>query len=48
MTTYQLWAHQMYPKTNLKDTLHSIETLCHKRSMLVSRYRLQSSSVGEY
>ncbi|KAM0748526.1 Swi3-domain-containing protein [Meredithblackwellia eburnea MCA 4105] len=31
MSLYQLWAHQMYPRTNLRDTLHSVERLCRKR-----------------
>ncbi|KAK4698271.1 replication fork protection complex subunit TIPIN/Csm3/Swi3, partial [Phenoliferia sp. Uapishka_3] len=31
MSVYQLWAHQMYPRTNLRDTLQSVERLCHKR-----------------
>lgn len=35
MTMYQLWAHQMYPKTNLRDTLQTVEKLCHKRSVQV-------------
>jgi hypothetical protein len=35
MTVYQLWAHQMYPKTNLRDTLQTVEKLCHKRSVQV-------------
>ncbi|GAA5891537.1 hypothetical protein JCM5296_004247 [Sporobolomyces johnsonii] len=33
LTMYQLWSHQMYPKTNLRDTLHAVEKLCHKRSL---------------
>ncbi|GAA5974369.1 hypothetical protein JCM21900_003769 [Sporobolomyces salmonicolor] len=33
LTMYQLWTHQMYPKTNLRDTLHAVEKLCHKRSL---------------
>lgn len=32
---YQLWSHQMYPKTNLRDTLQTVEKLCHKRSVQV-------------
>ncbi|GAA5830320.1 hypothetical protein JCM3766R1_002868 [Sporobolomyces carnicolor] len=32
LSMYQLWTHQMYPKTNLRDTLASVEKLCHKRS----------------
>ncbi|SDA08151.1 BZ3501_MvSof-1269-A2-R1_Chr8-1g09588 [Microbotryum saponariae] len=30
---YQLWCHQMYPRTNLTDTLKVVEKLCHKRSV---------------
>ncbi|SCV67016.1 BQ2448_5662 [Microbotryum intermedium] len=30
---YQLWCHQMYPRTNLRDTLKVVEKLCHKRSV---------------
>ncbi|GAA6061659.1 hypothetical protein JCM10212_000842 [Sporobolomyces blumeae] len=33
MSMYQLWTHQMYPKTNLRDTLQTVEKLCHKRSL---------------
>ncbi|TKA50370.1 hypothetical protein B0A53_06267 [Rhodotorula sp. CCFEE 5036] len=33
LTMYQLWSHQMYPKTNLRDTLQTVEKLCHKRSV---------------
>ncbi|GAA5845652.1 hypothetical protein JCM9279_006062 [Rhodotorula babjevae] len=33
LSTYQLWAHQMYPKTNFRDTLVTIEKLCHKRTV---------------
>lgn len=32
---YQLWSHQMYPKTNLRDTLVTVEKLCHKRTIQV-------------
>lgn len=35
MTAYQLWAHQMFPRTNLHDTLVTVEKLCHKRTMHV-------------
>jgi len=35
LSTYQLWAHQMYPKTNFRDTLVTIEKLCHKRTVQV-------------
>ncbi|KAK4048747.1 chromosome segregation in meiosis- protein [Microbotryomycetes sp. JL221] len=31
MTLYQLWSHQMYPRTNLRDTLKTVERLCHKQ-----------------
>ncbi|BGP22609.1 swi3 domain-containing protein [Rhodotorula toruloides] len=33
LTVYQLWSHQMYPKTNLRDTLQVVEKLCHKRTV---------------
>ncbi|GAA5990753.1 hypothetical protein JCM5350_007356 [Sporobolomyces pararoseus] len=33
LSVYQLWTHQMYPKTNLQDTLTTVEKLCHKRSV---------------
>ncbi|GAA5868318.1 hypothetical protein JCM3774_001005 [Rhodotorula dairenensis] len=33
LTMYQLWSHKMYPKTNLRDTLQTVEKLCHKRSV---------------
>ncbi|GAA5885357.1 hypothetical protein JCM16303_006017 [Sporobolomyces ruberrimus] len=33
LSLYQLWSHQMYPKTNLRDTLTTVEKLCHKRSL---------------
>ncbi|GAA5951755.1 hypothetical protein JCM3765_003108 [Sporobolomyces pararoseus] len=33
LSVYQLWTHQMYPKTNLQDTLTTVEKLCHKRSI---------------
>ncbi|GAA5978702.1 hypothetical protein JCM10908_004452 [Rhodotorula pacifica] len=33
LTMYQLWSHQMYPKTNLRDTLQTVEKLCHKRAV---------------
>lgn len=32
---YQLWSHQMYPKTNLRDTLQTVEKLCRKRTVQV-------------
>lgn len=32
---YQLWAHQMYPKTNFEETFDTIETVCRKRTMQV-------------
>jgi hypothetical protein len=35
LTVYQLWSHQMYPKTNLRDTLQVVEKLCHKRTVQV-------------
>lgn len=34
--TYQLWAHAMYPKFNLRDSLATVERLCHKRAVQVS------------
>ncbi|ORY78408.1 replication fork protection component Swi3-domain-containing protein [Leucosporidium creatinivorum] len=44
MSMYQLWAHQMYPKTNLRDTLKTVEKLCHKRSVqrALKQYRDES------
>ncbi|KAI5479277.1 hypothetical protein MNV49_003795 [Pseudohyphozyma bogoriensis] len=33
MTMYQLWAHEMFPKTNLRDTLTTVEKLCHKNTL---------------
>ncbi|BGP37918.1 chromosome segregation in meiosis-related protein [Rhodotorula kratochvilovae] len=33
LSTYQLWAHQMYPKTNFRDTLQTVEKLCRKRTV---------------
>lgn len=44
MVMYQLWAHQMYPKTNLRDTLQTIEKLGHKRSVQVSFFTTFKSS----
>lgn len=38
MSTYQLWAHQMFPRTNLRDTLVTVERLCHKRRVHVSTF----------
>lgn len=35
LSMYQLWAHQMYPKFNLKDSLAAVEKLCHKRTVQV-------------
>ena len=35
MSVYQLWAHQMFPRTNLRDTLVTVEKLCHKRRVHV-------------
>lgn len=50
MSMYQLWAHQMYPKTNLRDTLKTVEKLCHKRSVQVSPFgaRLDLCSPPEF
>ncbi|BGO97492.1 chromosome segregation in meiosis-related protein [Rhodotorula toruloides] len=39
LTVYQLWSHQMYPKTNLRDTLQVVEKLCHKRTRALKQYR---------
>ncbi|KAM0792130.1 hypothetical protein ACM66B_004830 [Microbotryomycetes sp. NB124-2] len=33
ITMYQLWAHQMFPRTNVRDTLKAVEKLCHKQSV---------------
>ncbi|BGP13632.1 hypothetical protein JCM10213_007808 [Rhodosporidiobolus nylandii] len=33
LTLYQLWTHEMFPRTNLRDTLATVEKLCHKRSV---------------
>ncbi|GAA6036959.1 hypothetical protein JCM8097_005479 [Rhodosporidiobolus ruineniae] len=33
LTLYQLWTHEMFPRTNLRDTLQTVEKLCHKRSV---------------
>lgn len=35
LTLYQLWSHEMFPRTNLRDTLQTVEKLCHKRSVQV-------------
>ncbi|BGP29854.1 chromosome segregation in meiosis-related protein [Rhodotorula toruloides] len=54
LTVYQLWSHQMYPKTNLRDTLHVVEKLCHKRTRALKQYRdeekhgkVQADEAGE-
>lgn len=39
LSMYQLWAHQMYPKYNLRDSLVAVEKLCHKRTVQVSNAR---------
>ncbi|GJN88806.1 hypothetical protein Rhopal_001777-T1 [Rhodotorula paludigena] len=43
LSVYQLWAHQMYPKTNFRDTLQTVEKLCHRRVVQseLKRYRDQ-------
>ncbi|GAA5833882.1 hypothetical protein JCM11251_005997 [Rhodosporidiobolus azoricus] len=33
LTLYQLWTHELFPRTNLRDTLTTVEKLCHKRSV---------------
>lgn len=43
---YQLWAHQMYPKTNFEETVETIETVCRKRRMQV-RSPLDSLSASQ-
>ncbi|BGO89382.1 hypothetical protein NBRC10512_006298 [Rhodotorula toruloides] len=54
LTVYQLWSHQMYPKTNLRDTLQVVEKLCHKRTRALKQYRdeekhgkVQADEAGE-
>jgi hypothetical protein len=37
MTTYRLWAHNMFPKSNFRDTVQRIEVVCKKRPMQVGR-----------
>ncbi|GAA5991144.1 hypothetical protein JCM11641_004045 [Rhodosporidiobolus odoratus] len=47
LTLYQLWTHEMYPRTNLKDTLQTVEKLCRKRNVqsALKQYRdLEKSS----
>ncbi|KAF8636561.1 hypothetical protein AX17_003373 [Amanita inopinata Kibby_2008] len=34
LQVYRFWAHQLYPKTQFKDTTQRIEKLCHSRRML--------------
>ncbi|PFH54308.1 hypothetical protein AMATHDRAFT_44829 [Amanita thiersii Skay4041] len=34
LQVYQFWTHQLYPKTQFKDTVQRIEKLCHSRRML--------------
>ncbi|KAF9564602.1 Swi3-domain-containing protein [Agrocybe pediades] len=36
LQTYQYWTHQLYPKTQFRDTVERIEKLCHSRRMNVS------------
>ncbi|KIM49065.1 hypothetical protein M413DRAFT_438233 [Hebeloma cylindrosporum] len=33
---YQYWTHQLYPKTQFRDTVERVEKLCHSRRMNVS------------
>lgn len=40
ITTYQLWAHQMFPKSSFKDAVTKIESLCHSRGIQVSWKRI--------
>ncbi|GAA6012159.1 hypothetical protein JCM11491_001768 [Sporobolomyces phaffii] len=53
LSVYQLWTHQMYPKTNLRDTLTTVEKLCHKRSLqralkgYKDEYKNGKSSAGQ-
>ncbi|KDQ33520.1 hypothetical protein PLEOSDRAFT_152828 [Pleurotus ostreatus PC15] len=34
--TYQFWTHQLYPKTQFRDTVERVEKLCHSRRMHVA------------
>jgi replication fork protection complex subunit Csm3/Swi3 len=36
MSLYQFWAHRMYPKTQFRDTVKTVEKLCHSKRMHVS------------
>ncbi|KDR81656.1 hypothetical protein GALMADRAFT_221522 [Galerina marginata CBS 339.88] len=36
LQTYQYWTHQLYPKTQFRDTVERVEKLCHSRRMNVS------------
>jgi replication fork protection complex subunit Csm3/Swi3 len=33
---YQFWAHKLYPKTHFRDTVKTVEKLCHSKRMHVS------------
>ncbi|KAJ8517566.1 hypothetical protein ONZ45_g5264 [Pleurotus djamor] len=33
---YQFWTHQLYPKTQFRDTVERVEKLCHSRRMNVA------------
>jgi hypothetical protein len=43
MSMYQFWAHRMYPKTQFRDTVKTVEKLCHSKRMHVSRCPLPSA-----
>ncbi|KAL4267307.1 Chromosome segregation in meiosis protein [Pleurotus pulmonarius] len=34
--TYEFWTHQLYPKTQFRDTVERVEKLCHSRRMHVA------------
>ncbi|KAH9484213.1 Swi1-interacting protein swi3 [Psilocybe cubensis] len=36
LQTYQYWTHQLYPKTQFRDTVERVEKLCHSRRMNVA------------
>ncbi|KAF8798065.1 Swi3-domain-containing protein, partial [Phlegmacium glaucopus] len=36
LQVYQYWTHQLYPKTQFRDTVERVEKLCHSRRMHVS------------
>ena len=35
MSIYQFWAHNMFPKTQFRDTIDRVERVCRSRRMLV-------------